>query len=201
MAEIVSTGIERLDEALIDGKGITMGSSVLIQGSSGSGKELLAKQFASAGIGSENVVYFSTDETSDELIDTFEQYRWPTDLRIVNIGTQYFEKVLSRELQASRFKQEGLSVAELRNIGSYGSTADQINFVADMTYEISKLRSPFRVVIDSLDFFLQYYDPGDVLSAMRTIKEYAQANGGTVMYTVTEGAHAVSYTHLRAHET
>jgi len=103
MADIVSTGIERLDEALIDGKGITMGSTVLIQGSSGSGKELLSKQFASAGIGSENVVYFSTDETSDELIDTFEQYRWPTDLRIVNIGTQYFEKVLSRELQASRY--------------------------------------------------------------------------------------------------
>ncbi len=159
MAEIVSTGIERLDEALIDEKGITVGSTVLIEGTAGSGKELLSKQFAAAGVGSENVVYFSTDETSDELIETFEQYRWATDLRIVNVGTQYFEKVLSRELQASRFKQEGLSVSELRNLGSYGSTADQINFVADMTYEVSKLRAPFRVVIDSLDFFFQYYNP------------------------------------------
>ena len=68
MADIVSIGIERLDEALIDGKGITMGSSVLIQGSSGSGKELLSKQYASAGVGSENVVYFSTDETSSRSI-------------------------------------------------------------------------------------------------------------------------------------
>ena len=102
MAELVSTGIERLDEALIDEKGVNLGSCVLIEGTSGSGKELLSKQFASAGVGSENVVYFSTDETSDELIETFEQYRWPTDLRIVNVGTQYFEKVLSRELQASR---------------------------------------------------------------------------------------------------
>ena len=72
MAEIVSTGIERLDEALIEEKGVVLGSSILIEGSSGSGKELLAKQFASAGVGSENVVYFSTDETSDELIDTFD---------------------------------------------------------------------------------------------------------------------------------
>ena len=191
MAKIVSTGIERLDEALIDEKGIPVGSTVLIEGTAGSGKELLAKQFAAAGVGSENVVYFSTDETSDELIETFEQYRWATDLRIVNVGTQYFEKVLSRELQASRFKQEGLSVSELRNLGSYGSTADQINFVADMTYEVSKLRAPFRVVIDSLDFFFQYYNPIEVLSAMRTIKEYAQANGGTVMYTVSEGAHDI----------
>ena len=70
MAEkIVSTGIERLDEALINGEGVVLGSSILIEGSSGSGKELLSKQFASAGVGSETVVYFSTDETSDELID------------------------------------------------------------------------------------------------------------------------------------
>ena len=51
MVELVSTGIERLDEALIEGKGIVMGSSILIEGSSGSGKELLSKQFASAGVG------------------------------------------------------------------------------------------------------------------------------------------------------
>ena len=45
MVDLVSTGIERLDEALIDEKGIVMGSSVLIEGTSGSGKELLSKQF------------------------------------------------------------------------------------------------------------------------------------------------------------
>ena len=118
MAEIVTCGIPRLDAALIEGKGFKMGSSILIAGTSGAGKELLAKQYAAAGIGSENVVYFSTDETSEELIETFEHYNWPTDMRIVNIGTQYFEKVLSRDLQASRFKQEGLSVSELRNVGA-----------------------------------------------------------------------------------
>ena len=60
---------------------------------------------------------------------------------------------------------------------------------ATAKYEISKLQSPFRVVIDSLDFFLQYYNPLEVLSAVRTIKEYAQANGRTVMYTISESAH------------
>ena len=165
MAEVIPTGIPRLDEALIEGKGVVQGSSIVVEGTSGSGKELLAKQFAAAGIGTENVVYFSTDETSNELVETFEHYNWPTDMRIVNVGTQYFEKVLARELQASRFKQEGLSVSELRNVGAYGATQDQINFVSDMTYEISKLRAPFRVVIDSLDFFMQYYTVAEVLSA------------------------------------
>ena len=31
MAEIVSTGIERLDEALIEEKGVVLGSSILIE--------------------------------------------------------------------------------------------------------------------------------------------------------------------------
>ena len=51
MAEIIPTGIPRLDEALIEGKGVVQGSSIVVEGTSGAGKELLAKQFAAAGIG------------------------------------------------------------------------------------------------------------------------------------------------------
>ena len=36
---------------------------------------------------------------------------------------------------------------------------------------------------------MQYYSAAEVLSAMRTIKEYAQANGGVILYTLSEGAH------------
>ena len=39
MSKIVSTGIERLDEALIEEKGIVLASSVLIEGRTRSGKE------------------------------------------------------------------------------------------------------------------------------------------------------------------
>jgi len=199
MTEIVTTAVPRLDAALKEGKGINAGSTMLIEGTSGSGKELFAKQFAAAGVGAESVLYFATEETSDELVETFEHYNWPTDMRIVNIGTQHFEKVLSRDLQASRFKQEGLSVDELRNLGSFGTPSDQINFLADMVYEISKVRPPFRVVIDSLDFFLLYYDATEVLSAMRTIKNYVQANKGVILFTISGGAHdARTHSHINA---
>ena len=46
MAEIVTCGIPRLDAALIEGKGFKRGSSILIAGTSGAGKELLAKQLS-----------------------------------------------------------------------------------------------------------------------------------------------------------
>ena len=51
MVEVISTGIQRLDHILIEGKGIAAGSTVLIEGTSGAGKELFAKQFAAAGVG------------------------------------------------------------------------------------------------------------------------------------------------------
>jgi|TARA_Y100000588_G_scaffold275226_1_gene291322 KaiC/GvpD/RAD55 family RecA-like ATPase len=191
MAEIISTGIQRLDHVLIEGKGIAAGSTVLIEGTSGAGKELFAKQFAACGVGPESVVYFSTDESSEELVETYEHYNWPTDLRIVNIGTQFFEKVLSRDLQASQYKQEGLAVSELRNVAAYGEGVVQSNFLADMVYEICKLTAPFRVTIDSLDFFLHFYPVNEVLSAMRTIKSYVSSNKGTALFTISKGAHDV----------
>jgi len=181
--EIVSTGVPRHDTLLMNG--IPAGYTVLVEGSPGSGIELLSKQFAAAGVGSENVVYFSTDETSEELIQVFEKHRWPTDIRIINIFTQYFEKVLAREMQASRFKQEGLSVAELTRMGAYGTPADQINFLNDTVYEISKIRAPFRVVIDSLDFYLQHYNAEQVLGAIMTIKAYIQYNKGVALFTLS----------------
>lgn len=181
--QIVSTGVPRLDTVLMNG--IPAGSTVLVEGSPGSGKELLAKQFAAAGVGTENVTFFSTDETSEELVQVFEKHRWPTDIRIVNVFTQYFERVLARELQASRFKQEGLSVAELTRMGAYGTPADQINFLNETVYEISKIRAPFRVVIDSLDFYLQHYKPEQVLAAMMTMKAYIQYNKGVALFTLS----------------
>ena len=181
--QIVTTGVPRLDTLLMNG--VPAGSTILVEGSPGSGKELLAKQFASAGVGSENVTFFSTDETSEELVQVFEKHRWPTEFRIVNIFTQYFGRVLARELQASRFKQEGLSVAELTRMGAYGTPADQINFLNETVYEISKLRAPFRVAVDSLDFYLQRYKPEHVLGAMMTIKAYIQYNKGVAMFTLS----------------
>jgi len=149
-----TTGIPQLDDALM--RGVPEGYTILVKGTAGSGKELFAKQFAVAGVGKENVVYFPTEESDEDLLATLRRFQWPRDLKTVNISTQYYEKVLMRELRANIIKQEGLSAKEIRRFRGVGER-EKIDFLQEMVYEISRLRPPFRAVVDSLDFFLFNY--------------------------------------------
>jgi len=65
-----------------------------------------------------------------------------------------------------------------------------INFLTSLTYETSRLKPPFRVVVDSLDFFLEYYDHVDVLSSLRTIKAHTQHEEGVALLTMLTGVYA-----------
>jgi circadian clock protein KaiC len=66
--ERVSTGVERLD-AMLDGKGYFRGGSVLITGTSGSGKTSLSASFARAGCGrGERTLLFAYEESPEQLI-------------------------------------------------------------------------------------------------------------------------------------
>lgn len=180
------TGIPQLDRVLMDG--IPRGSTMLVIGSTGSGKELFAKQFAQAGIGSENVVYFPTDESDEDLITTMKRFNWKTNLKTVNIFTQYYEKVLVRELMANRYKQEGLSAREITRFRGSAIDREKVNFLNETVYEVSRVKPPFRVIIDSLDFFLTHYPFEEVLAAMQTIKAHVQYNKGLALFTLSSEA-------------
>lgn len=100
--DFTSIGIPALDEHL--GGGIQKGSTVLIMGSPGSGTEFFAKQFASAG--RETVTYFTSTERDEDVLAFMREYGWRTDLKIVNVGTKYYERVLAKKLEIGRFRQE-----------------------------------------------------------------------------------------------
>ena len=177
------SGIPQLDRILMDG--VPRGSTLLVLGTTGSGKELFAKQFAAAGVGSENVVYFPTDETDEDLITTMKRFNWKTNIKSVNIFTQYYEKVLVRELMANRYKQEGLSAREITKFRGTSIDREKVNFLNETVYEVSRVKAPFRVVIDSLDFYLTHYEFDEVLAAMQTIKAHVQYNKGLALFTMS----------------
>ncbi len=188
MVKVVSTGITALDKALMNGlpKGFTM----LVTGPPGSGTELVAKQFAGAGVKDESSVYFTTTERDEDVTATMEEFGWTAQLKIVNIGNQYYESVLARKLQVSRYRQEGITMKDImRKEDERSPTGPNVNFLTSLTYEVSKLKPPFRVVVDSLDFFLEYYAHADVLSALRTIKAHTQHEEGVALLTMLSGVY------------
>ncbi len=187
--ETTTTGIPALDKSLMDG--IPKGFTMLVAGPPGSGTELFAKQFASAGIDSENVAYFTTTERDQDVTSTMEHFGWKSSMKIINIADQYYKNVLSKELEISRYRQEGITMKDImahtkEKVEDRGGT----NFLTALTYETSRLEPPFRVVVDSLDFFLEYYDHVDVLSSLRTIKGHTQHQGGVALLTLLTGVYA-----------
>jgi circadian clock protein KaiC len=66
--ERVSTGVDRLD-AMLGGGGPYRGSSILVRGTAGTGKSTLAAQFCDAACErGERAIYFSFEESSDQII-------------------------------------------------------------------------------------------------------------------------------------
>jgi KaiC/GvpD/RAD55 family RecA-like ATPase len=181
---LTSIGIPALDEQL--GGGIQKGSTVLVTGTPGSGTEFFAKQFASAG--QETVTYFTSTERDEDVLGVMREYGWRTDLKIVNVGTKYYENVLAKKLEVSRFRQEGISLGDIRRFKDEDSAKEE-NFLTYLAYEISKLAPPFRVVINSLDFFLENYESAEVLMAMRTIKAHTQHSESVTLMTMLKGVH------------
>ncbi len=185
---IVSIGIPKLDSIL--GKGIPSGFTVLVKGAPGSGGELFAKQFASVRDGAKSVAYFSTDERMEELYTTMEKFNWSTDFEVVDISTAFYEEILAKELEANRLRREGLRVSELTKLtGEVLHSKTPFNFLADLQFRVTKLDTPFRLVIDSVDFYLLNYSTDEVLAGLRSLKALTQHTDSNALITMTTGVH------------
>jgi circadian clock protein KaiC len=180
--ELVSTGVRVLDETL--GGGIPIGFTTLVTGSPGAGMELLAKQFATAGKKTENVVYVSTTERNEDVLSTIKRFGWPQEINIINIGTLYYEKVLAKKLEVSKYRYEGLTREDIDALILGAESEREENFLSNLTYEVSKLDPPLRLVIDSMDFFLEQHPHQDVISALRMIKAHIQHSESVAFFTL-----------------
>ncbi|MEM4262420.1 MAG: RAD55 family ATPase, partial [Thermoplasmata archaeon] len=179
-----TVGIPALDRYL--GGGVPRGFTILVMGRPGAGSEFLAKQFASSG--EVATTYFTTTERDEDIISVMKSHGWKTSLKIFNIGAKYYQTILEKRLEISKYRQEGLKYADLKKpLGE--EYAREINYLTTLAYEISNLSTPFRVVVDSLDFFLENYDAAEVLSAMRTIKAHTQHSESLSLITLLKNVH------------
>ena len=186
--EFVSTGIEKLDR-LLEG-GTPKGFSVLIFGPPGSSIEILSKQLATSG----DVLYFTTEETELEVLDTIERFGWTkSKLEIIDIASNYSKHVLSgEEKRVSVFQQKSkVKLKELIEIGSSGmppTAKGSEDFLAVLSNKIKSSKAE-KIIINSLDFFLSQYDNEEVLKTIHAAKINNLENRGVMFVIMTRGIH------------
>ena len=181
-------GIPEIDQPLWTA--LPPGWLSLLSGNSGSGAPLLAKQFAHAGAGDVPVLFYTTYERTQDVKKAFDDYGWdPAEIKIVNLADEYFERVLVRGLEIAKAREGGISLSELRDTRPTDRAVAPFSLTNRMLSDLANIDSPFRMVVDSVDFFLEVMEPHDLTTVARQIRHRCQTIGGHALLT----AHSVSH--------
>ncbi len=156
----------------------------LLLGHSGSGAPLLAKQFAHSGVGNVPVLFYTTYERSEDVRRTFDEYGWdPAGIKIVNLADEYYERVLERGLDVARAREQGLSFEEALTRPEEDRTARSFSLTNRMLSDLAQIDHPFRLVVDSVDFFFEVLQLSEVTTVARQIRHRCQTIGGQALLT------------------
>ena len=162
----------------------------VLSGTSGSGAPLLAKQFAHAGAGDVPVLFYTTYERTEDVQKAFDDFGWdPAEIQIVNLADEYFERVLVRGLEVAKAREGGIQMSELVSAERQDRALTPFSLTNRMLSDLAKIDSPFRLVVDSVDFFLEVLEPHDLTTVARQIRHRCQTIGGHALLT----AHSISH--------
>lgn len=172
------------------GAALPPGWLALLSGDSGSGAPVLAKQFAHAGVGVTPVLFYTTYERTADVLQAFSDFGWdPASITVVNLADEYYERVLVRGLDVARAREVGLSLAEILESKPRPSSLGTFSLTNRMLSDLAAIDSPFRLVIDSVDFFFEALEPHDVTMVARQIRHRCQTIGGQALLTAHSIAH------------
>jgi len=178
-------GIPELDAALEST--LPAGWLGVIEGRSGSGTSLLAKQFAHAGLGPSPVLYYTTYERSDDVGRAFTEFGWKSDgLHAVDLAAEYYDRVLKRDIEVSRTRERGLTYRDLVGAPNLPVQRRTFNLENRLLADLAAIEGPFRLVLDSLDLFLELAEPAQVARVARHIRRIAQEYGGQALLVLQE---------------
>jgi circadian clock protein KaiC len=166
----LSTGITGLDE-MLGGLGVFRGSSVLVSGTSGTGKTTIGASFASAACQrGERVLFFSFEESQSEIL----------------------RNMASVSLDLAGWVDRGLLHFQCQRPTTLGLE----DHLANMRRLVDRI-APTLVVIDPVSSLSRGTSKGDV-SAMLTRQIYYLKSAGitAVMTSLTEGGNNLEHTEL-----
>ena len=159
----IATGIHRLD-AMLGGKGFFRGSSILITGTSGTGKTIIAANFAQAAARrGERVLFFSFEESPNQIIRNMH-----------SIGLR-LEPLVKRDLLRFHSARPSLYGLEMH--------------LATMFKEIATFK-PHVVIIDPITSLMDSGTESEGKAMVTRLIDYLKAGQVTSLFTsLSQGAH------------
>ncbi len=154
--ERISSGVPRLD-AMLGGRGYYRGSSILISGTSGTGKTSLCAHFAEAAcLRGERVIYFSFEESPDQII----------------------RNMLSIGIDLKKWRKKGLL-----HIQSTRPSFTGLESHLAIKHKAIKLFKPDVVILDPLNSFIIGDNEIEVKSMLMRLVDYLKTEQITGLFT------------------
>jgi len=178
--KFTSIGIPALDEHL--GGGIQKGSTVLVIGTPGSGR-VLREAVRVRRPGDCHLLHL--DREGRGCPQRHARVRLEDRLEDRERGHPLLREGAREEAGHQQVPAGGVTLGTSGSSRRGHDEGGELPHV--LAYEISKLDPPFRVVINSLDFFLENYESSEVLMAMRTIKAHTQHSESVTLMTMLKG--------------
>jgi circadian clock protein KaiC len=155
-SERISTGVQRLD-AMLGGKGVYRGSSVLISGTAGTGKTSLAAHFVDAACRrGERCLYFAFEESESQLVRNMR-----------SIG-----------LDLTRWSMKGLLRFHATRPSAYGLETHLVSF-----HKLINEFQPRVVVVDPITTFLGAGTSLDAKSMLMRLIDFLKSQRITALFT------------------
>ena len=164
----IATGIPRLD-AMLGGRGFFRGSSILLTGTSGTGKTIIASNFAqAAGLRGERVLFFSFEESPNQIIRNMH-----------SIGLR-LEPLVKRDLLRFHSARPSLYGLEMH--------------LATMFKEIAAFK-PHVVIVDPITSLMDLGTDSEGKGMVTRLIDYLKAGQVTSLFTsLTQGGKAPQQT-------
>lgn len=200
----VATGIEALDTFLKGG--LPKGFLTLLLAPAGSGAEIFAKQFAGGAPG-KRTVYLTTDESAEEVQAAAKAGGWDfAGVQVIDLQTDFADAMMdaqerraaapgggrrrydARDLVEGTHSRDLLTRGPVGPAGASGGTRGG-GYLDRLLEPFTRLRPPDRLVVHSLDFFLNLNTLEEVVSAVTALKAANSRQGGLLLLVLAKGAH------------
>jgi len=176
-------GLPEFDEPIA--QSLPTGFLATLTGGTSTGAPILARQFARAAVGSVPVRYYTTYDRTDDLELAFQDIGTdPQGLTIVNLADEYYERVLVRGLDVARVRERGFTLEDLISDARPNRAPGPYRLADRMLSDLAGIDAPFRLVIDSIDFFFEVLGAKDVMKVAREVRHCCRTVGGQALIAV-----------------